>query len=109
MANYRIESTTARTDGSGEISWDIWAVDDDGLALGPHKDVLTPHDETLVALNSANPAQALKALLVEHAGAGWDVDALTEFELANINAATVDGVLDEFIDGVGGYPLTFSL
>ena len=109
MPNYRIDSTKPRMDGSGEITWDIWAVDDNGLALGPHKDVLTPYAETQAALNAPNPAVALKALLVEHAGTGWSTDSLTEYEIANINAFNVDAELDDFIDGVGGYPLTFSL
>ena len=107
---YRIDKTEPRTDGSGEIAWDIWAVDDNNLVIpGKHMTILTPYLETQAALDAPNPAVALKALLVEHAGAGWDDDALTAIVAANVNAETVDGELDDFIDGVGGYPLTFSL
>ena len=107
---YRIDSTEPRTDGSGEIAWDIWAVDDNDLVIpGKHMTILTPYVETQAALDAPSPATALKALLVEHAGAGWDDDALSAIVAANVNAETVDGELDDFIDGVGGYPLTFSL
>ena len=77
MPKYRIDSTEPRTDGSGDIAWDLWAVDDDDLVIpGKHMTILTPCEETQDALESANPAAALKALLIENAGDGWDDDAL---------------------------------
>ena len=110
MPKYRIDATEPRTDGTGEIAWDIWAVDDNDLVIpGKHMTILTPYVETQAALVPPNVANKLKALLVEHAGAGWDNDTLSAIVAANVNAATVDGELDEFVDGVGGYPLTFSL
>ena len=110
MPQYRIDRTEPRTDGSGEIAWDIWAVDDNDLVIpGKHMTILTPYDETQVALTPPNVGNKLKALLVAHVDAGWDNDTLSAIVAANINAATVDAELDDFIDGVGGYPLTFSL
>ena len=107
---YRIDATEPRTDGTGEIAWDIWAVDDNDLVIpGKHMTILTPYVETQEALTPPNVGNKLKVLLVAHADAGWDNDTLSAIVAANVNAATVDGELDEFVDGVGGYPLTFSL
>ena len=110
MAKYRLDSTEARTDGSGEIAFDIWALDDGDLVIpGKHVTVLVPYDEVVTALASGNPAAALKAALVAHAPAGWDSSTLDDAVAANENAATVDVALDAFVDGVGGYPVSFSL
>ena len=109
MAKFRIDKTEPRPDGSGDIAWDVWAVDDNDLVIGPHMTVLTSYQETQAALSSGNPAVALKELLVANASAGWDNDELDLAAANNMNAITVDTELDEFIDGVGGYPLTFSL
>lgn len=110
MAKFRIDGTEPRPDGSGDIAWDIWAVDDNDLVIpGKHMTILTPYLETQVALTPPDVGDKLKALLVAHAGAGWDDDTLSAIVAANLNAATVDGELDNFIDGVGGYPLTFAL
>ena len=105
---YRCDSVESRMDGSGEIAWDVWALDDsDNIIPGKHVTVLTPWEETQTAL--AGGALALKALLVKYAPSGWDNDALSEVVAANLNSESVVSGIDDFIEGVGGYPVEFSL
>ena len=108
MAKYRCDQIEARTDGSGMVAWDVWAIDDDGNVIpGKHKTVLTPWDETQTALSTG--ASALKVLLVKYAAGGWDNDALNDEVAMNLNSANVVTQLEEFVDGVGGFPVEFNL
>lgn len=109
MAKYRLDRTEPRQDGSGQIAWDIWAVDDNDLVIpGKHTTVLTPYDETQVALTPPGVANKVKALLVKYFPAtGWDNDSLNQEVANNENATTVDQDVDDFVDSVGGYPVTF--
>ena len=110
MPKVRLDRTEPRVDGSGEIAFDIWAIDDDDLVIpGKHVTILVPYDEVQDALNAGNPAAAMKAVLLAHAPGGWANDALSQVVAANLNAATVDADVDAFIGQVGGYPVTFSL
>ena len=105
---YRCDKVESRSDGSGEIAWDIWAIDDGGLVIpGRHCTVLTPAADTQLALDSG-PA-SLKALLVDFAPSGWDDVALDERVTANLTSITIAESIDAFVAGIGGYPVEFSL
>ena len=116
MAKYRLNETEPRPDGSGEIAWQIQAVNDEGEALpSKHMTILTPAEDVAVALAGpqvgAKLIEVLKANLPEE---GWDSDALDEaveelilFKAANALAAAVDSDLDTFIGTAGGYPIDF--
>ena len=114
MAKYRIDSTEPRTDGTGLVAFDVWALDDNDLVIpGKHVTILCPYDEVQAVLN-ASPAAAklaeLKAMLLRNRPAdGWDDDALSEAVANNTNAATVDDSFDDLIATVGGYPYSFDL
>ena len=108
MPKVRVDRVTITSDGTGNIAWDVWAVDDDDLVIpGRHMTVLTEAGATLDALNAANPAQALRAVLKANAPSGWDNDALSRRVAANLNSAMVTGLLNEFVQGIGGLPITF--
>ena len=114
MPKYRIDQTEAATDGSGNVAFDVWALDDnDNVIPGKHVTVLCPHeevDEVIAQPTNAQKLAALKAMLLKNRPAdGWDNDELSRYVAANINAADADADFDELIDGVGGYPLSFSL
>ena len=106
---YRCDKVESRSDGTGDIAWDIWAIDDDGnVVSGEHKTVLTPWDETQVAL--ASGANALKELLRLHAGSGWDDVSLTREAAANLNSINVAESVNNLVgDSFGGFPVEFSL
>ena len=105
---YRCDKVESRSDGSGEIAWDIWAIDDGGVIIpGRHCTVLTPAADTQLALDSG-PA-SLKALLVDFAPSGWDDVALDERVTANLTSITIAESIDAFVAGIGGYPVEFSL
>ena len=114
MAQYRITQTEPRTDGSGDVAFDVWALDDDGLVVpGKHVTILCPYSEVqdvLDATPAAAKLEALKQMLIRNRPTtGWDNDALTEVIANNLNAATVDDEFDALIDTAGGYPYSFSL
>ena len=114
MAKYRIDSTEPRTDGTGMIAYDVWALDDDDLVIpGKHVTILCPYDEVQDVLNATPAAaklEALKQMLIRNRPAdGWDDDALQEAVANNTNAATVDENFDDLIDTAGGYPYSFEL
>ena len=105
---YRCDSVESRMDGSGEIAWDVWALDNDGQPIpARHATVLTPAVGTQEALASG-PA-ALKALLIEHAPAGWDEVALDERVTANLSSASAAEAVQAFVGEIGGFPVDFSL
>ena len=111
MARYKpAQRTDPRQDGSGTISWDVWALDDGGLVIpGRHKNILTPATETQAALNSGQPGSALKALLLKYAGPGWDDGALSLMIANNLNAQTVNEALNQYVmDNLGGWPVEFN-
>ena len=121
MPKYRLTQTEPRMDGSGELAWDIWAVNDDGEVLpGKHMTILTPAEDVQTALDGPNVGtnliDVLKANLPDE---GWDKVALEEateeyikFLAANARAAEVDANLDAFIATANpsvpsGYPIDF--
>lgn len=110
MPKVKVDRIAKTLDGTSQIAWDIWALDDEGLVIpGRHMTVLTDAAETLVALNSAQPASALRQLLVANAPAGWDNDALSERVAANLNSATATEVVSTFVqENLGGFPVTFN-
>jgi len=89
MAKYRCDQIDARIDGSGNVRFDVWALDADGVIIpGRHKDVLVPSGELMAALQLIGGAKiaAVKALLVNYAGPGWDNDDLDAVAFANLQA-----------------------
>lgn len=110
MAKYRCNSTEPRNDGSGLISWDIEALSDTGVVIpSRHVTILTPADETQVALAGPGVANKLIALLLKYKpDTGWESDELDLLAAANELASQVDGSLDTFIGTAGGYPIDFS-
>ena len=110
MAKYRCNSTEPRNDGSGMISWDIEALSDsDAVIPGRHVTILTPADETRVALAGTGVGNKLIALLLKYKPEdGWESDELDLLAAANDLASEVDGELDTFIGTAGGYPISFS-
>ena len=114
MAKYRIDSTEPRTDGTGMIAFDVWALDDDDLVIpGKHATILCPYVEVQAVINATPAAaklEALKQMLIRNRPDGtWDSDALTLAIANNLNAADVDSDFDDLLGTVGGYPYTFSL
>jgi len=114
MAKYRIDSTEPRTDGTGMVAYDVWALDNDDLVIpGKHITILCPYDEVqdvLDATPAAAKLEALKQMLIRNRPAtGWDNDALSEVIANNLNAAAVDVDFDDLIDTAGGYPYSFSI
>jgi len=110
MPKVSIDRITRTLDGTGKIAWDVWAVDDDDLVIpGRHMTIQTDAAETLAALNSGQPAVALRQLLIANAPSGWDNDALSQRVAANLNSATVTGLLDAFVEeNLNGFPVVFN-
>ena len=110
MAKYSIAAVEPTKDGSGNIAWDVWALDDDGLVIpGRHKTVLTPYDETQTAITGGDVLGKVKTLLLKYAGAAWDNVTLDGMTAENLNAVTVDAEIDVLIASAGGYPFEFDL
>ena len=113
MPSYRIDATEPRTDGSGDVAYDVWALDDDGLVVpGKHSTILCPYAEVQAVLDAGSgPAQLaeLKAMLIRNKAPGWDKDDLLLAIANNLNAAAVDEDFDVLVDSVGGYPYSFEL
>ncbi len=110
MAKYSIKSTEPTRDGSGNIAWDVWALDDDGLVIpGRHKTVLTPYDEAQDAITNGDILNKVKTLLLQYAGSGWDNESLDGMTAENLNAVTVDAEIDVVVASAGGYPFEFDL
>ena len=108
MPKYKLHNTESRDDGSGEIAWDIEALSDEGVIIpGRHQTILTPADETQVALDGPNVGAKLISLLKKYAPDDWGDDKLDELAANNALALQVDVNLDIFIDGIGGYPKVF--
>ncbi len=116
MAKYLLAATEPRNDGSGELAWDIWATDDEGVVLpSKHMTILTPAEDVATALGGPNVGAKLIAVLKANLpDEGWDAEALDEavleflaFKAANARAAEVDASLDAFIETAGGYPIKF--
>ena len=109
MPKVRIDSVTKTLDGTGKISWDVWAEDDEGLVIpGRHMTIQTDAAETVAALNSDQPKPALRQLLLANAPSGWDNDALSLRVAANMNSVTALGQLDAFVEEeFDGYPVKF--
>ena len=110
MAKYSIAAVEPTRDGSGNIAWDVWALDDDGLVIpGRHKTILTPYDEAQDAISNGNVLDKVKALLLQYAGPEWDNVTLDGMTAENLNAVTVDAEIDAMVDASGGYPFVFDL
>ena len=110
MAKYSIAAVEPTKDGSGNIAWDVWALDDDGLVIpGRHKTVLTPYDEAQEAITGGGVLDKVKALLLKYAGPEWDNVTLDGMTAENLNAVTVDAEIDAVVASAGGYPFVFDL
>ena len=108
MPKIRVDKVSLTLDGTGKLAWDAWAVDDEDVVIpGRHMTILTDAGETLDALNDASPLLALEALLRANVPIGWTDKALSERIAANLNSATVTGLLNEFVQGISGYPISF--
>jgi len=110
MAKYRIDRTEPRDDGSGNVAWEVWALDDDDFVIpGRHTWIETPYDEAQEALDGPNVAEKIKTLLKKYfPDVGWSSNELDEIVANNENAQTVDQNIDDFVEGVGGYPVTIT-
>jgi hypothetical protein len=115
MAKWRVDKTEAREDGSGDVQFEVWGLDDEGAPIpGKHTWIDIDADELQAALDMpTNPQRntAIKALIAAQLNdAEWGSAALDEVILANARAAEVDENLDTLVDGsFGGYPVTFNL
>jgi len=115
MAKWRVDATEPRTDGSGNVQFEIWGLDDtDEPIPGKHTWVDIDADELQAALDLPTNGErntAIKALIAAQLdSATWSPEALDEVILANTNAADVDANLDALVDGsFGGYPVIFTL
>ena len=110
MAKYSITFTEPTKDGTGNIAWDVWALDDDRLVIpGRHKTVLTPYAETQTAITGTGILAKIKTLLLKYAGPGWDNVTLNGMTAENLNAVTVDAAIDAVVASAGGYPFVFDL
>ena len=89
MAKYRLDNVDARTDGSGMVRFDVWALDTNGAVIpSRHKDVMVPSTVVAAAMAKTGAARtaAMKDALLEYAGPGWE-DAQLDAE-AIVNAQT---------------------
>ncbi len=110
MAKYSIAAVEPTRDGSGNIAWDVWALDDDGLVIpGRHKTVLTPYAEAQEAITNDDILNKVKTLLLAYAGPTWDNVTLDGMTAENLNAVTVDAEIDAVVDAASGYPFVFDL
>ena len=110
MAKYSIESVEPSKDGTGNIMWSVWALDDDGLKIpNRHKTILTPYDEAQDAITGGDILGKVKTLLLSYAGPGWDNVTLDGMTAENLNAVTVDAEIDAVVANAGGYPFEFDL
>ena len=113
MPKYRCVSTEPALDGSGNVNFDIYAEDDLGyLVPGKHKTIAVPYDELAAALDLPTDPQiiaAVKNLLQQYAGPGWQPTELSTYIAMNENATQADSDLDDFVNDHGGYPATFNL
>jgi len=108
MAKYRLASVDAVTDGSGMVRFDVWALDADGVIIpSRHKDVMLPTAELSVAMQLTGAARvaAVKNLLVQYAGSGWDSAGLDAEVLTNLQAANVADAVNGWLE----LPVEFSL
>ena len=117
MARYRLSSTEARVDGSGEIKFEVWALNDDSELIGPHIEIPIPASVVDAAIGGPTPGASLVAALREYAPVGWSNEELDEAavekaakDAANENAAAVDVELDAYIVDTfpPGYPVDFN-
>lgn len=129
---YRLASApTGRTDGSGLVGHDIWAVVSvDGgewtVVPGYHKNIMVPYGEVDVVMDmpdSTGPErqaknQAYKSLLQSNLNTlppadlpDWSVSGLTAWMAANDAAAVEAARVDDYIGDTLGqdYPVDFTL
>ena len=108
MPKFRIDNTEPAQDGSGDILYDIWAIDDDDLVIpGKHITVRCPYLEVQEVVDATPASQKLKKLkdmLIRNKPAsGWDNDDLAEFVANNKNAKIVDEEFDSLIASANDY------
>jgi len=115
MAKWLLQQTEPRNDGSGNIQFEIWGVEDDGEKKIPGKhtwvDISAAEVDAALALpTNAQIGNELKRLIgLELDEADWSEEALDTVIIANENAFTVDAELDTLIETeFGGYPRVFS-
>lgn len=108
MAKYRLDAVNAMTDGTGLVRFDIWALDADGVIIpSRHKDVMVPQDELAAAMQLTGSARvtAVKELLLEYAGPGWDNDGLDAEATVNAQASDAADAVNDWL----ALPVEFSL
>ena len=108
MAKYRLDRVEAVNDDSGLVRFDVWALDADGVIIpSRHKDVMIPQAELAVAMQAIGAARvtAVKELLLQYAGPGWDSDSLDAEALTNLQAANVSDAVNDWLD----MPVEFAL
>lgn len=108
MAKYRCDSVDAMTDGTGLVRFDIWALDTDGVIIpSKHKDVMLPQDELAAALQLTGAARvaAVKDLLTQYAGPGWDNDGLDAEATVNAQASDAADAVNDWLT----LPVEFTL
>jgi len=117
MARYRLTQTEPRVDGTGDIMFDVWGLNDDGEILpSKHINILVPASEVQSALAGSSPGPDLRAALIANAPVGWSGEELEEAAeqyaedtAANENARAIDGMLDDYVvSDLGGYPVEFN-
>ena len=120
---YRLNSAPeARSDGSGMIDHDIYAIasvdgGDFAVIPGRHKTISVPNATIQAALAQSTTGAkvtAYKSALAANLGTqpepviGWDVASLTAVMDANIAAAAAASAADALIDGIANYPVDFA-
>jgi hypothetical protein len=99
MAVFKCTTIEARLDGSGDIAYDIWACDNDGIEIpGRHKTIVVPGAEVraaeaLVSDKLRNAEH--KRLLQVYAGPGWDDATLTSIIATNKEANEIATSVNE--------------
>ena len=115
MAKWLLQDTEPRNDGSGDIKFEIWGIEDDGVTKIPGKntEILIASSDVDAALALSTTAQignALKELIASELDeATWSEATLDAIIIANESSATVDAALDAKIEvDFGGYPRVFT-
>ena len=88
MAKWRLDQTEPRTDGSGEIAFDIWGLDDnDNPIPGRHTTVLVDALEIQTALNLPTSqeinARMKELIAAELDAAIWSDEVLDQVVISN--------------------------
>ena len=95
-------------DGTGMVRFDVWALDTNGVIIpSRHKDVMIPQDELSAAmqLSGAERVAAVKEVILQYAGPGWDNAGLDAEATANTQATNAADAVNGWLD----MPVEFAL